>query len=76
MTSMEQSTHTNVEHDADEKNFDLDIAHDELGKDGLRTVEAGLAADELIVDLDGKEESRILRKVDMRLVPLLSVLYL
>ncbi|OCT51552.1 putative transporter [Cladophialophora carrionii] len=44
--------------------------------DGLKTVEVGFAADQVLVDLDEKEKTRILRKIDYRLVPLLGVLYL
>lgn len=36
----------------------------------------GVNLDELIIDLSEKEKKRILRKVDMRLVPLLTLLYL
>lgn len=43
---------------------------------GLKTVEVGFAADEVLVELDEKEKTRILRKVDYRLVPLLALLYL
>ncbi|KAK7906260.1 hypothetical protein LTR67_000986 [Exophiala xenobiotica] len=43
---------------------------------GLRTVEVGLSADQVIVELDPAEQTRILRKVDYRLVPLLALLYL
>lgn len=45
---------------------------------GLRTVEAGLEADQVIkdADFDAKERRRILRKIDYRLVPLLGVIYL
>jgi hypothetical protein len=45
---------------------------------GLRTVDAGLAADEVVADkdFDHKERVRILRKIDYRLVPLLAVIYL
>lgn len=44
----------------------------------LRTVEAGLDPEEVdaITNVDPKEEARILRKIDFRLVPLLSLLYL
>lgn len=44
----------------------------------LRTVEAGLSAEQVdaIINVDPKEEARILRKVDFRLVPLLALLYL
>lgn len=43
---------------------------------GLRTVELGLDADQVDINIDPKEEARILRKVDYRLVPLLAFLYL
>jgi len=45
---------------------------------GLRTVELGLDAEQVrdTVDLDAAEEKRILRKVDYRLIPLLTFLYL
>jgi hypothetical protein len=44
----------------------------------LRTVEAGLDPAELdaVANVDPKEEARILRKIDFRLVPLLALLYL
>lgn len=44
----------------------------------LRTVEAGLSPAEVdaIINVDPKEEARILRKIDFRLVPLLALLYL
>lgn len=44
----------------------------------LRTVEAGLSPQEVaaVTEVDPKEESRILRKIDYRLVPLLALLYL
>ncbi|KAJ9607705.1 hypothetical protein H2200_007783 [Cladophialophora chaetospira] len=43
---------------------------------GLKTVEVGYAPDQVLVELDEKEKSRILRKIDYRLVPLLGILYL
>jgi hypothetical protein len=53
------------------------IAEAEIdGISGLRTVEVGLAPEQVIVELDQKEQTRILRKVDYRLVPLLALLYL
>lgn len=44
--------------------------------DGLKTVEIGFSADQVIAELDPKEQKRILRKVDYRLIPLLALLYL
>ncbi len=45
---------------------------------GLRTVEVGLSAEQVIKneEFDRKERTRILRKIDYRLVPLLGVIYL
>lgn len=45
---------------------------------GLRTVEVGLKAEDVkdTVELDAAEQARILRKVDWRLIPLLTFLYL
>lgn len=45
---------------------------------GLRTVEIGLDAEEVkdLVELDEAEQKKILRKVDWRLIPLLTFLYL
>lgn len=44
----------------------------------LRTVEVGLSAEQIIdtLDIDAAEERRILWKVDLRLIPLLTFLYL
>lgn len=45
---------------------------------GLRTVETGLDAEQVqdTIELDAAEQKRILRKVDYRLIPLLTFLYL
>lgn len=56
-----------------EKGFD--IAPGEPSH-GLRTVDVGLIASQVITDVDKQKEARILRKVDLRLVPLLAFLYL
>ena len=44
----------------------------------LRTVEAGMTPEQVdaIMNVDPKEEARILRKIDFRLVPMLALLYL
>ena len=42
----------------------------------LHTVDKGYGADTVISHLSKKEEQRILRKVDYRLVPILALLYL
>lgn len=45
-------------------------------KEGLRTVDAGLSADQVVAEYDEAETRRIMRKIDYRLIPLLAVLYL
>jgi hypothetical protein len=50
--------------------------HEIEGGSGLKTVEVGYAADQVLTELDEKEKTRILRKIDYRLVPILAVLYL
>ena len=46
------------------------------GTVGLRTVDEGYSADQVVAEIDKAEGRRILRKVDFRLIPLLSFLYL
>ncbi|OAP60835.1 hypothetical protein AYL99_05837 [Fonsecaea erecta] len=46
------------------------------GVNGLKTVEAGFSPDQVLVEVDHKERTRILRKVDYRLIPILAILYL
>jgi len=45
---------------------------------GLRTVEVGLAVEQIkdTIEIDAAAEKRILRKVDLHLIPLLTLLYL
>jgi hypothetical protein len=63
--------------EADSSSDQKVATHEEIeGVNGLKTVEVGFAADEVLVDLDEKEKTRILRKIDYRLVPILGVLYL
>lgn len=54
------------------------LSQDAKALGGLRTVDAGLSADEVIrnENFDRRERHRILRKVDYRLVPLLGFIYL
>ena len=49
---------------------------DPLEKEGLRTVDAGLDAAQVYAEADPAETRRILRKIDYRLIPLLTLLYL
>jgi len=53
---------------------ELEVASNTSG--GLRTVEAGLTPSQVVSAVDKETESRILRKIDYRLVPLLAFLYL
>jgi len=46
------------------------------GKDGLRTVDAGLSPDQVQSEFSELEGQRIMRKIDYHLIPLLSFLYL
>jgi hypothetical protein len=46
------------------------------GKIGLRTMDEGFSPDQVVAEVDEAEGRRILRKVDFRLIPLLSFLYL
>lgn len=55
---------------------DSQVSPDIDAKDRLRTVDAGLSADQVVVELDEKAGHRAIRKVDYRLIPLLSFLYL
>lgn len=59
-----------------EKPIGIDSSPDVGPQDGLRTVDAGLAIEQVTTDIDQAEERRIIRKIDFRLIPLLSVLYL
>ncbi|KIW54648.1 hypothetical protein PV05_06996 [Exophiala xenobiotica] len=47
-------------------------------KDGLRTVDAGLPPDQVVTEdeVSQAEARRIMKKIDYRIIPLLSVLYL
>ncbi|RFU28322.1 hypothetical protein B7463_g7990, partial [Scytalidium lignicola] len=51
---------------------DIEVKND----DGLRTLDAGLPPDQVIAEISELEGRRILRKIDYRLIPLLSILYL
>jgi hypothetical protein len=66
------------EYGSDDKQTDAQLTPDIEGKDSkeLKTVDAGLSADDVVLQFDKKEARRILRKIDYRLVPLLGVLYL
>jgi hypothetical protein len=61
---------------SEEKQTGITPAAEVEGKEGLRTVDAGYSADQVVTEFSELEQRRIMRKVDFRLVPLLSVLYL
>jgi len=62
--------------DDEEKQTGIQPAPEFEGKVGLRTVDEGFSPDEVVAEIDEAEGRRILRKVDFRLIPLLSFLYL
>jgi len=66
-----------VNHHTHNRKWSIQAA-DAEALDGLRTVEVGLTNEQVkdTVELDAAEQKRILRKVDMRLIPLLTFLYL
>jgi hypothetical protein len=49
---------------------------DDTASQELHTVDKGVDESEAIIDLPESEEKRILRKIDYRLLPLLTFLYL
>ncbi|KUJ13578.1 MFS general substrate transporter [Mollisia scopiformis] len=72
----EKSEQQEFEHGIDEKHIGVAPSPDLEDKDGLRTVDAGLSADQALALAEEQETRRVLRKIDLRLVPLLSFLYL
>jgi hypothetical protein len=70
----EMEQRSDVERVAQEKP-ELDLAPGEDAA-GLQTVELGLTASQVVTTIDKEREAQILRKIDWRLVPLLSFLYL
>jgi hypothetical protein len=65
-----------LEHSSEEKQIAVSPSPDIEVKDGLRTVDAGLSADQVLAQLEERDSKRVLRKIDLRLIPLLSFLYL
>ncbi len=65
-----------AEQGVDEKGELENDSQDAAHVGGLRTVDLGLDPSQVVSSVDKAEEARILRKVDIRLVPLLSFLYL
>lgn len=55
---------------------DLPVKESIEDSDHLRTVHAGIPDNDVLAELPAKEQTKILRKVDYRLVPLLTFLYL
>lgn len=70
---------TNVdEKHAERRHSSKRVSIDFEAQKELRTVEAGFTPEQIdaVNNVDPKEEARILRKIDFRLVPLLALLYL
>jgi hypothetical protein len=61
---------------SEERQTGITPAAEVEGKEGLRTVDAGYSADQVVTEFSELEQRRIIKKVDFRLVPLLSILYL
>ena len=72
------SDHDKVEYTNETRKSSKRASIDFEAQKNLRTVEAGLDPHEVnaVLNVDPKEEARILRKIDFRLVPLLALLYL
>lgn len=70
--------HEKHEHPSETRRSSKGVSIDFEAQKNLRTVEAGLDPEDVsaLINVDPKEEARILRKIDFRLVPLLSLLYL
>lgn len=68
----------NTQHTAERRGSSKRMSIDFEAQKNLRTVEAGMTPEQVdaIINVDPKEEARILRKIDVRLVPLLALLYL
>lgn len=71
----EKYNHEEFENASEEKQIGIPSSLEADG-DGLRTVDAGLSADQVLAQLEEQNGRRILRKIDLRLIPLLSFLYL
>jgi hypothetical protein len=65
----------------------LKASHEEMGLNvhskpalditpGLQTLDAGLPVDQVTTEMDKIHERNVIRKLDYRLIPLLSMLYL
>lgn len=72
----EKSEHKELEHASEEKQIGIPFSPDFEDNDGLRTVDAGLPTNQILAQIEEQDSRRILRKIDLRLVPLLSFLYL
>ncbi len=74
------SAEKQFEYGSEEKHVGLDSSPDgvapRLPEDALRTVDAGLPPDQVIAEIDEAHAKRVMRKIDLRLIPLLTVLYL
>ncbi len=78
MTPKSDNIQHSEDHDGSDEEKQAGIQSDlQLeGKDVLRTVDAGFSPDQVVAEVSEAEGRRVLRKVDYRLIPLLSFLYL
>jgi hypothetical protein len=75
MASLNEKSYTNHINQA-ENNQDVSFSKEVAASGELITLDNGVSVDEAITELPPKEQRRILRKVDIRVVPLLTFLYL
>jgi hypothetical protein len=75
MSSPNEKKFTNHIEQADTSQ-DGTLSKEIAASDELVTLDNGVPVDEAVTELPAKEQSRILRKVDIRVVPLLTFLYL
>lgn len=67
-----------LEYGADDKHTEAQLTPDVESKNSkeLKSGDAGLSGDDVVLQYDKHEARRILRKIDYRLIPLLGLLYL
>ena len=65
-----------LEYGSDEKQVGVQPVTGGKLTDDLRTVDAGIPIEAVLAETDEQQARRVLRKIDYRLIPLLSLLYL
>ncbi len=78
MADLGPAAQKDLEHGTEEKQIEIQPSPDLEGEegDGLRTLDAGLPPSQVVLHFEKHEEQRIIRKIDFRLIPLLTLLYL